>query len=246
MIGQSISAAILLFIFELEIIDYVVLPIAIAIASYVIRKLQKLLTHRQQEYRNLDEKKTDLEQLKAINLQNGDIKSDEIFYFLIKSIDYDNQFVRPLYKYIGITLDITLDLVSLAYAFYLPNNRAFLAKLVLIRTISSALNSVTYFMSQYNRYCKHFEKKLEFDENYEQVPIAKEGLQIKSISIQIGQNYFIEGGQISIDKGTHKLVQGPSSSGKTSLVDALCGFIPGIILSQGVPANYSDKIWMHA
>ena len=253
MVGQSVSAGILLFIFDLEIIDYVVLPITIVIAACAIRKLQKLLTDRQRENRNLNEKKTDLEQLKSINLQNGDILSDEMFYFLLKPINYDNRFMRPLYNYISCTLDVALELVALAYAVYLPNDRAFVAKLVLIRAISSALNSVTHFMSQYNRYCnqylqycKHFNKNLDYDENYEQLSIPEEGLQIMNISIPRGDNYFIKGGEIPIRPGTHKLVQGPSGSGKTSLVDALRGFIPGVTLMLGIPAYYSHKIWMHA
>ena len=253
MVGQSISAGILLFVFELEIVDYVVLPIAILVATYIIRKLQKLLTKRQQEQRDLYETNTNIEQLKAIKLQNGDITDDEMLKFLLKPVLFDNRFVRPLYNYIGCTLDVALELVALAYAIYLPNDRAFVAKLVLIRTISSALNSVTHFMSQYNRYCnqylqyrKHFEKHLDYDELQEQLHIQEEGLHITGVSIQRGENYCIQGGEISIKLGTHKLVQGKSGAGKTSLVDALRGFIPGVTLSQYVPGNYSSQIWMHA
>jgi ABC-type multidrug transport system fused ATPase/permease subunit len=254
MVGQSVSAGILLFVFELEWVDYIVLPIAIAIAVFVIRKLQKLLTERQQIARDIGETTTDLEQLKAINLQNGDIGAKEISKFLLKSIHYDNCFVRPLYKYIGCTLDIALELVALAYAIYLPNDRAFVAKLVLIRTISSALNSVTHFMSQYNRYCnqylkyrKHFDQTdLLYDEHNELLPIPQQGLQITNVSIQRSKNYSIQGGEIRIGLGTHILVQGPSGAGKTSLVDALRGFIPGVSLSNGVPGNYSHEICMHA
>jgi len=253
MVGQIISAGVLLFVFDLQIVDYVILPIAIAIAAFVIRKLQKLLTDRQQKSRDLEEKNTDIEQLKAMKLQNGDITADEILEFLLKPILYDNYSVRPLYNYIGCTLDITLELVALAYAIYLPNDRAFVAKLVLIRTISSALNSVTHFMSQYNRYCnqylqyrKHYEVPLEYDEHHEQLPIPVEGLQIESVSIPRGENYSIKGGRIPIGKGTHIMVEGPSGAGKTSLVDALRGFNPGVTLKQGVPANYSHQIWMHA
>ena len=137
MVGQSVSAGILLFVFDLEWIDYIILPIAIAIAFFAIQKLQKILTERQEISREIGEKTTDLEQLKAIGLQNGDIGADEIINFLLNQIHYDNYFVRPLYNYIGSTLDITLELVALAYAIYLPTDRAFVAKLVLIRTISS-------------------------------------------------------------------------------------------------------------
>ena len=253
MIGQSMSACILLFIFNLEIIDYVVLPIAIVIAFYVIRKLQKLLTEKQQENRNLEEKNTDLEQLNANKIQNGDITANEICQFLLKPILNENRFVRPLYNYIGCTLDIALELVALAYAIYLPNDRAFLAKLVLIRTISSALNSVTRFLSQYNRYCndylqyrKHYDKQLEYDELHDLLPIPQEGLHITKVSIQRSENYSIQGDEITMGPGTHILVQGPSGSGKTSWVDALRGSIDGVTLSQGVPANYAHLIWMHA
>lgn len=253
MVGQSMSAGILLFVFDLDIIDYIVLPIAIIIVAYFIRKLQKLLTDRQQKKRDLEEKKTDLEQLKAIKLQNGDISSYEILKFLLKPILYDNRFVRPLYNYIGSTLDVALELVALAYAIYLPNDRTFVAKLVLIRTISSALNSVTHFMSQYNRYCnqylqyrKHFDKPFEYDKHHKELPFPEEGLHITSVSIQRGENYSIQGSKIHIRPGTHKLVQGPSGAGKTSLMDALRGFIPGMTLNQGVPANYAHQIWMHS
>ena len=107
--------------------------------------------------------------------------------------------------------------MSLAYAIYLPNDRAFVAKLVLIRTISSALNSVTHFMSQYNRYCnqylkyrKHFDQtNLSYDEHHEALPISDQFLQITHVSIQRGQNYSIQGGEIPIRLGKHILVQGP-------------------------------------
>jgi len=253
MVGQIISAGVLLFVFDLQFVDYVVLPIAILVAAYIIRKLQKLLTDRQQKSRDLEEKNTDIEQLKAMKLQNGDITADEMIDFLLKPVLYDNRSVRPFYNYIGCTLDITLELVALAYAIYLHNDRAFVAKLVLIRTISSALNSVTHFMSQYNRYCnqylqyrKHFEVPLEYDEHHEQLPIPEEGLQIKSVSIRCGENYSIQGGEIPIIPGNHFLVQGPSGVGKTSLMDGLRGFKRGVNLLQGDPANYSDQIWMHA
>ena len=217
MVGQSVSAGILLFVFDLEWVDYIVLPIAIVIAVFVIRKLQKLLTERQQISRDIGETTTNLEQLNAINLQNGDIGADEIGKFLLKPILYDNRFVRPLYNYIGCTLDVALELVALAYAIYLPNDRAFVAKLVLIRTISSALNSVTHFMSQYNRYCnqylkyrKHFDQtNLSYDEHHEALPISDQFLQITHVSIQRGQNYSIQGGEIPIRLGKHILVRGP-------------------------------------
>jgi ABC-type iron transport system FetAB ATPase subunit len=253
MVGQSVSAGILLFVFDLEWIDYIILPIAIAIAFFAIQKLQKILTERQEISREIGEKTTDLEQLKAIGLQNGDIGADEIINFLLNQIHYDNYFVRPLYNYIGSTLDITLELVALAYAIYLPTDRAFVAKLVLIRTISSALNSVTHFLSQYNRYCnqylkyrKHFDKELSYDEHREQLSLPEQGLEITNISIRRGDNYSIEGENIAIELGKHILIQGPSGAGKTSFVDAIRGFISGITLSTGVPGNYSHHIYMHA
>lgn len=253
MVGQSVSAGILLFVFDLEWIDYIILPIAIAIAFFAIQKLQKNLTERQEISREIGEKTTDLEQLKAIGLQNGDIGADEIINFLLNQIHYDNYFVRPLYNYIGSTLDITLELVALAYAIYLPTDRAFVAKLVLIRTISSALNSVTHFLSQYNRYCnqylkyrKHFDKELSYDEHREQLSLPEQGLEITNISIRRGDNYSIEGENIAIELGKHILIQGPSGAGKTSFVDAIRGFISGITLSTGVPGNYSHHIYMHA
>ena len=253
MVGQSISAGILLFVFDLEWVDYIILPIAISIAFIAIRKLQKKLTERQEQSRNIGENTTNLEQLNAMKLQNGDIGADEMSIFLLKSIQYDNRFVRPLYNYIGCTLDVTLELVTLAYAIYLPNDRAFVAKLVLIRTISSALNSVTHFLSQYNRYCneylkyrKHFDEQLEYDKHHEPLPLPEEGLEIKDVEIPRGENYSIRGENIAIKPGKHFLVQGPSGAGKTSFVDATRGFIRGVNLRIGVPGNFSHHICMHA
>ena len=253
MVGQSVSAVILLFVFELEWIDYIILPITIVIAFFVIRKLQKKLTERQEQSREISEKTTNLEQLNSMKMQNGDIGVTEMFDFLIKSIEYDNSFVRPLYNYIGFILDIALDLVALAYAIYLQNDRAFVAKLVLITTISSALNSVTHFLSQYNRYCnqylkyrKHFDQDLEYDEHHELLPLPEEGLEIKDVKIPRGENYSIQGENIAINPGKHFLVQGPSGAGKTSFVDAMRGFIRGINLRVGVPGNFSHHICMHA
>jgi ABC-type glutathione transport system ATPase component len=108
-------------------------------------------------------------------------------------------------------------------------------------------------MSQYNRYCnqyrqyrKHFDAPLEYDDHHKKKPIPEEGLIIESVLIQRGENYTIQGGEIHIEQGTHILVQGKSGVGKTSWVDALRGFIPGVTLNQGIPANYSHQIWMHA
>jgi len=252
MVGQSMSACILLFVFDLKIIDYVVLPIAIVIAAYIIRKLQKLLTEKQQDNRDLEEKNTDLEQLKYMKLQNGDVTADKICKFLLKPVLYENRFVRPLYNYIGCTLDIAIELVALAYAIYLPNDRAFLAKLVLIHTISSALNSVTRFMSQYNRYCndylqyyKHFDQELEYDQLHEPLPIPEKGLHITSVCIPISEKYSINGGEIPIQLGTQMLITGESGTGKTSFMEGLRGFKREVTLSEGVPGNYSHQIQMH-
>jgi ABC-type multidrug transport system fused ATPase/permease subunit len=158
-----------------------------------------------------------------------------------------------LYNYIGFILDIALDLVTLAYAIYLPNDRSFVAKLVLITTISSAMNSVTHFLSQYNRYCnqylkyrKHFDQPLEYDEHHEPLPLPEEGLEIKDVKIPRGENYSIRGENIAIKPGEHFLVQGPSGAGKTSFVDAMRGFIRGVNLRVGVPGNFSHHICMHA
>lgn len=253
MVGQSVSAAILLFVFELEWIDYIILPITITIAFFAIRKLQKMLTERQEKSREISEKTTNLENLNAMKLQNGDIGAEKMFEFLIKSIEYNNSFVRPLYNYIGFTLDIALDLVTLAYAIYLQNDRAFVAKLVLITTISSALNSVTHFLSQYNRYCnqylkyqKHFVQPLEYDEHHEQLPLPEEGLEITNVEIKRGENYSIKGENIAIKPGKHFLVQGPSGAGKTSLFEAMRGMIKGCKTRNGVPGNFSHHIYMHA
>lgn len=253
MVGQIISACILLFVFDLQFVDFIGLPTAILISAYVIRKLQKILTDRQQESRDLEEEAADLEQWYTHQLQSGCMKIDKMIDFLLKPALYDNNFVRPLYNYIGCTLDITLELVSLAYAIYLPNDRAFVAKLVLIRTISSALNSVTHFISQYNRYCnqylqyrKHFDAQLEYGEEHEQRPIPKKGLKIKSVSISRGEEYTIKGGEFLIEPGTHMLVQGPSGVGKTSVMDGIFGSIPGVTLDYGVPGNYFHLMHMHA
>ena len=252
MVGQSISAAILLFIFDLDWVDYIVLPIGVIFAIFIIRTLQAKLTIKQQVSREIDEKITDLLQLKCNLLQNGNIQPSIFIEYMIKPIIFNNKLVRPMYNYIGRTLDIVISLIILAYAWVLPDDRTFAAKFVLIRTISSALNSATHFGSQYNRYCNDYEKyrklhdkELQYDEKHVPLQLPHEGLQIREISIHRGENYIIKGTCITFRPGHHYLIQGPSGSGKTSFVEALRGFIDGVSLVFGVAGNFSHHILMH-
>ena len=252
MVGQSISAAILLFVFDLDWVDYIVLPIGIIFAIFIIRTLQAKLTIKQQVSREIDEKITDLLQLKCNLLQNGNIQPSIFIEYMIKPIIFNNKFVRPMYNYIGRTLDIVIAMIIFAYAWVLPDDRTFAAKFVLIRTISSALNSATHFGSQYNRYCNDYEKyrklhdkELQYDEKHDPLQLPHEGLQIREISIHRGENYIIKGTGITFKPGHHYLIQGPSGSGKTSFVEALRGFINGVTLVFGVAGNFSHHILMH-
>jgi len=63
-----------------------------------------------------------------------------------------------MYNKIGWVLEIVFAVIQLVYSYALPNDREVIAKIILVETITSALNSATNFGSQYHNYTNDWDR----------------------------------------------------------------------------------------
>ena len=256
MVGKLVSSVILLVVYDLDWVDYIIIPIGVIISMLIIHQLQLKLSDIRHETQTVEGSTDSLLPLYCENLQNNCISPQDFHKFINQTIHLYNTKTSPMYNKIGWVLDIVFGLILLVYSYTLPNDREVIAKIILLETITSALNSVTNFGSQYHnytndwdRYCRMFyndNNPLEYSVSHEQLEIPDEGLKIMRVHINQGPNDIKCTRPFFLRMGECYLVTGPTGSGKTSLMKALQGFIGGIHLSSGVAGNYASEILMHA
>jgi ABC-type iron transport system FetAB ATPase subunit len=168
--------------------------------------------------------------------------------------------VRFGYVEVGRSLDVCMAVITLIYAYYLPNDRLFLAKYAIIRKIASAISCIVNFNSsyqsfseEYNVYFKKLTELLSPSKNtveyttHESFEIPLSGFLIRDINIKVSPKYSITGqNEIQIRPGDQILLKGEAGIGKSSLMKAITNQIEGITLLKNKMGNYSSSIFLPA
>jgi len=259
MVGNILSTIMSLIIFDFTIIDMIVIPVGVFTTCVIVRFFQKRLISIQEQMREKQAERSAIEPLYESLFQNEILSVSKITDFFSNSV-ISQMSVRFGYIKVGRSLDICMAVVAVIYAYYLPNNRFFLAKYTIIRKISSALSCMVNFNSSYQSFCNEYnvyfkklkailpptENIIKYELN-ESIKIPPTGLQIVGINITVSPEYSITGqNEIQILPGDQILLKGKSGIGKSSLLKAIAGKIKGITLSRNKIVNYTSHIFLPA
>ena len=167
--------------------------------------------------------------------------------------------VRFGYIKVGRSLDVCMAVITLIYAYYLPNDRMFLVIYTIIRKISSALSCMVNFNSsyqsfsdEYNVYFQKLTKLLSPSKNtveyttHESLKVPPTGLVIVDINIKVSPVYSITGENFPIGRSDQIVLRGPAGIGKSSLLRAIANKIPGITLFRNIIQDYESDILLPA
>jgi ABC-type iron transport system FetAB ATPase subunit len=259
MVGNLLSTIMSLIIFDFTIVDLIVIPVGVFTTCVVVRTFQKRLILVQQRMRTEQEAIKALEQLMESLFSRGFLSVSKMTEFFSKSV-ISQMSVRFGYVEVGRSLDVCMAVITLIYAYYLPNDRLFLAKYAIIRKIASAISCIVNFNSsyqsfseEYNVYFKKLTELLSPSKNtveyttHESFEIPLSGFLIRDINIKVSPKYSITGqNEIQIRPGDQILLKGEAGIGKSSLMKAIANQIEGITLLKNKMGNYSSSIFLPA
>lgn len=251
-VGQIISSIILLLSTDLAWYDSIGFGLFFLVYKFVLMPIQRKMTKRMEKHNKKYNRCHNLMSFRSTEFQNKESQADEFSGILNDPVAYDGKIV-PLYSYTHRSVDLTMIVILYIYAFFLPNDIAFATKLILISAISTAISNIASFGNQYYRYCNNYEKyykvfrdkDLKYDE-YVAPKDLPETLNIVDVKVRRGDYLISCEKNISIQQGNQILIKGPSGSGKSSFLDAVMGYIPGIVLENGENIRaYSHQIVCH-
>ena len=258
MVGNLLSTIMSLIIFDFTIVDLIVIPVGVFTTCVVVRTFQKRLILIQQRMRVEQEKVNALEPLTESLFSNGFLSVSNMTEFFSKSVIYQMS-VRFGYIKVGRSLDVCMAVITLIYAYYLPNDRMFLVIYTIIRKISSALSCMVNFNSsyqsfsdEYNVYFQKLTKLLSPSKNtveyttHESLKVPPTGLVIVDINIKVSPVYSITGENFPIGRSDQIVLRGPAGIGKSSLLRAIANKIPGITLFRNIIQDYESDILLPA
>jgi ABC-type iron transport system FetAB ATPase subunit len=258
MVGNLLSTIMSLIIFDFTIVDLIVIPVGVFTTCVVVRTFQKCLILIQQRMRIEQEKLNVLEPLTESLFSNGFLSVSKMTEFFSKSV-ISQMSVRFGYIKVGRSLDFCMAVITLIYAYYLPNDRLFLAKYAIIRKITSAISCMVNFHSSYqsfsNEYNVYFKKLTELlspSKNtveyttHESLKVPPTGLVITRINIKVSPDYSITGENFPIGRSDQIVLRGPAGIGKSSLLRAIANKIPGITLFGNIIQDYESDILLPA
>jgi len=251
-IGQIISSIILLMSMELQLYDGIAFVLFALVLWQILIPIQKIMTERMEIHRKKYDRCNDLMSFRSTEFQNKECQPNEISDTLNDPIAYDRK-IRPLYNYTFRTIDVTMIITMIIYAWFSPNDNLFAVKYVLVNSISNAINSIAQFGTQYHRYCNNYEKyyklfrdpELRYDE-YVPPKELPEQFVLDKVNLYRGKYCISAIEPIHIRQGDNFIIQGPSGSGKSSFLDGFLGYIPGISLTNGVNIrSYAHQMVCH-
>jgi ABC-type transport system involved in cytochrome bd biosynthesis fused ATPase/permease subunit len=125
---------------------------------------------------------------------------------------------------------------------------SFLLMTIVMNQLTFSITESMWFLNQYNRYKNDYDNFINFLKNviYEQEPdklyINDSGITVTSIDIKRDKYSIMSHDEFTIQKGDAVLITGPTGHGKSSLIQAIFGLIPGVTLSHGNPNNYYHTV----
>ena len=213
---------------------------------FFLNKKQCLYNTTQKDLYQKNQNLRALLRLKLPAFQYKEYTSDDIsnIYYQIKKNNHTVHrtwidicyLSESVYQIIGIFIGyITMDDIS---KFMLCFNT--------VSKLSNSISNLTNFMTQYKRHCNEYNTFIDFwtDVEYSDEPEKLElvsNLQITSIDIKknnftlkLADNFGI----FPFYQGIKILIRGKTGEGKSSLVEAITGKIPGCYMNYGKPENY--------
>ena len=116
-----------------------------------------------------------------------------------------------------------------------------------IETFSRFSNSFTSRAKDFDKYLTWYEETEGRETKIEYTPISSKGLEYESVHINLDNKFFLDSIQISIEPGEIIVLRGPTGVGKTQLMNALQGLIPGANLfatakqNEKCPRNFQES-----
>ena len=115
-----------------------------------------------------------------------------------------------------------------------------------IETFSRFSNSFTSRAKDFDKYLTWYEETEGRETKIEDTPISSEGLKY-NVDINLQEKFFLESKPLSIIPGENIVLRGPTGVGKTQLMNALQGLIPGANLfatakqNEKCPRNFQES-----
>ena len=218
----------------------------------ILRPIQKKLTEKMEKQQKIYHRTKDLLTFRSIEFQNKECKPDEYFQTIGAPFEYGIQ-VDTLFNVAYYVINLMTNILMFLYAYASNDDRNFAEKYVVISSISGAVRDISQFGNHYRRYCNEYDKYFTMfkDANlkYDDIIPRQEIPQIfgiSSIHISRGAHTVSCNQTIMVEQGKHYLIKGPSGSGKSTLLDAFLGYLPGIVLNNGVNIRaYNEQIVVH-
>lgn len=251
-LGTIVSCSTIIFTQSAGIQDILFVFVIIFGFILVLRPIQAKMTKTMEKHREITNRSNDLLSYRSVELQNKECSAIEYSHTLGDPVDFDRN-VMTLFTYTHRFIDLMIAAVMYINAFYSPDDRHFAIKYVLINSMANAINSISSFGNQYSRYCNDYEKyyrmfrdsSLKYEEKIPQQDIP-ELFTLSQIHVPRGSHIVTSTNPLVISQGKQYLIKGPSGAGKSTFLDAIKGFIPGILVQSGVLIGaYCDKIVVH-
>lgn len=250
--GSVLSCFLILISMSPGLQDLTAILLLIILFFAILRPIQKKLTEKMEKQRKIYHRTRDLLTFRSVEFQNKECKPDEYFQTIEAPINYGIQ-VDILFNVAYYVINLMTNVLMFLYAYAADDDRNFAEKYVVISSISGAVRDISQFGNHYRRYCNEYDKyysmfrdnNLKYDEiiNRQEIPNQ---FGILSIHISRGAHTVSCNQQLNVEQGRHYLIKGPSGSGKSTLLDAFLGYLPGIILTNGVNIRaYNEQIVVH-
>jgi len=250
-IGSMLSCFLILLSMNPSMYDLIALLFLFFLFFGLLHPIQKRLTVNMEKQQKIYHRTRDLLTFRSIEFQNKECSPKEYFRTIVAPFEYGIQ-VECLFNLAYYAINLITNVFIFLFAYSVKDDRSFAEKYVVISSITLAIREISEFGNHYRRYCNEYGKyvsmfsdNLSYDETISQEDIPQMFC-IESIDISKGAHHIHCNDKIEIEQGKHYLIRGPSGSGKSTLLDAFLGYLPKIVLDNGVNIRaYNEKIVVH-
>jgi len=251
-LGSVLSCFVILVSMSPGLEDLTAILLLVILFFAILRPIQKNLTEKMEKHQKIYHRTRDLLTFRSVEFQNKECKPDEYFQTIEAPFEYGIQ-VDSLFNLAYYVINLMTNVLMFLYAYAAEDDINFAEKYVVISSISGAVRDISQFGNHYRRYCNEYDKyyKMFRDENlrYDEI-IPQEEIPnlfgISSIKISRGVHTVTCEQAIKVEQGKQYLIKGPSGAGKSTLLDAFLGYLPGIVLDNGINIRaYNEQIVVH-